>query len=101
MPTVNLKKILEEEATKGNVAYCYIKVPEITDGKYLGKWRLAKAYENVSGYYIYGKQKKDDPLEVDKFIGTSDYIDSIVNRWNDKISITKQRAFEIEASTTF
>jgi hypothetical protein len=101
MPTVNLKKILEEEATKGNVAYCYIKVPEITDGKYLGKWRLARVYENVSGYYTYGKQNKDDPLEVNKFIGTSDYIDSIVNRWNDRINITKQRAFEIEASTTF
>ena len=101
MPTVNIKKILEEEATKGNVAYCYIKVPEITDGKYLGKWRLAKAYECVSGYYPYGKQNKDDPLEVDKFVGTSDQITSIVNRWNAKLGITKQRAFEIEASTTF
>ena len=45
--------------------YCYIKVPEITNGQYLGKWRLARAYENESGYYPYGKQNKDDPLEFD------------------------------------
>jgi len=81
--------------------YCYIKVPEITNGRFLGKWRLARAYENESGYYPYGKQNKDDPLEVDKFVGTSDQITSIVNRWNDKLGITKQRAFEIEASTAF
>ena len=72
-----------------------------TNGKYLGKWRLARAYENESGYYPYGKQNKDDPLEVDKFVGTSDQITSIVNRWNDRIGVTKERAFEIEASTTF
>ena len=42
--------------------YCYIRVPEITNGKYLGKWRLARAYENESGYYPYGKQNKDDPI---------------------------------------
>ena len=81
--------------------YCYIKVPEITNGQYLGKWRLARAYENESGYYPYGKQNKDDPLEVDKFVRTSDQITSIVNRWNDRIGVTKERAFEIEASTTF
>jgi uncharacterized protein YktA (UPF0223 family) len=101
MPKVNLEKILNKEAAKGNVTYCYIRVPEITNGKYLGKWRLARAYENESGYYPYGKQNKDDPLEVDKFVGTSDQITSIVNRWNDRIGVTKQRAFEIEASTTF
>ena len=81
--------------------YCESRVPEITNGKYLGKWRLARAYENESGYYPYGKQNKDDPLEVDKFVGTSDQITSIVNRWNDRIGVTKERAFEIEASTTF
>jgi len=101
MPTVNLQKILDEEVGKGNVAYCYIKVPEITNGRFLGKWRLARAYESVSGYYPYGKQNKDDPSEFDKFVGSSDYVDAIVNRWNDNLGITKQRAFEIEASTTF
>ena len=101
MPKVNLEKILNEEVAKGNVTYCHIKVPEITNGQYLGQWRLARVYENVSGYYPYGKQNKDDPLEVDKFVGTSDQITSIVNLWNDRIGVTKQRAFEIEASTTF
>ena len=40
-------------------------------------------------------------LKRPKFVGTSDQITSIVNRWNDRIGVSKQRAFEIEASTTF
>ncbi len=80
--------------------YCYIKVPEITDGQYLGKWRLARAYENEYGYYPYGKQNKDDPLEFDKFVGSADYVDAIVNAWNERIGITKTRADQIK-STTF
>tara|TARA_R100001086_G_scaffold202596_1_gene118731 strand:- start:243 stop:548 length:306 start_codon:yes stop_codon:yes gene_type:complete len=101
MPKVNLKKILDEEVAKGNVTYCYIKVPELTDGQFLDKWRLARVYENVSGYYPYGKKNKDDLLEIDKFVGSADYVDAIVNAWNEKLGITEQRAFEIEASTTF
>tara|TARA_Y100001937_G_scaffold15084_1_gene20556 strand:+ start:668 stop:970 length:303 start_codon:yes stop_codon:yes gene_type:complete len=100
MPKVNLEKILNEEVEKGNVNYCYIKVPELTDGQFLDKWRLARVYENVSGYYPYGKQNKDDPLEFDKFVGSADYVDAIVNAWNKRLGITKTRADQIE-STTF
>lgn len=84
-----------------NKNYCYIKVPETVNGEFHDQWRLARVYENESGYYPYGKQNKDDPLEFDKFIGSSDYVDAIVNAWNDEIGVTKQRALEIEASTTF
>ena len=79
--------------------YCYIKVPEIINGEFHNQWRMARVYENESGYYPLGKKDKNDPSEFDKFVGSSDYVDTIVNLWNKKIGVTKQRAFEIEAST--
>ena len=82
-----------------NKVYCYIKVPETINGEFHDQWRLARAYENESGYYPYGKQNKDDPLEFDKFVGSSDYIDAIVDAWNKRIGITKHRAEQIKAST--
>ena len=83
-----------------NKNYCYIKVPETVNGEFHDQWRLARVYENESGYYPYGKQNKDDPLEFDKFVGSADYVDAIVNAWNERLGITKDRAAQIK-STTF
>lgn len=83
-----------------NKNYCYIKVPETVNGEFHDQWRLARVYENESGYYPYGKQNKDDPLEFDKFVGSADYVDAIVNAWNERLGITKDRADKIK-STTF
>jgi|TARA_B100000131_G_C17595250_1_gene401025 hypothetical protein len=83
-----------------NKNYCYIKVPETVNGEFHDQWRLARVYENESGYYPYGKQNKDDPLEFDKFVGSADYVDAIVNAWNERLGITKDRADQIK-STTF
>ncbi len=83
-----------------NKNYCYIKVPETVNGEFHDQWRLARVYENESGYYPYGKQNKDDPLEFDKFVGSVDYVDAIVNAWNERLGITKDRADQIK-STTF
>ena len=83
-----------------NKNYCYIKVPETVNGEFHDQWRLARVYENESGYYPYGKQNKDDPLEFDKFVGSADYVDAIVNAWNKRLGITKDRADQIK-STTF
>ena len=83
-----------------NKNYCYIKVPETVNGEFHDQWRLARVYENESGYYPYDKQNKDDPLEFDKFVGSADYVDAIVNAWNERLGITKDRADQIK-STTF
>ena len=83
-----------------NKNYSYIKVPETVNGEFHDQWRLARVYENESGYYPYGKQNKDDPLEFDKFVGSADYVDAIVNAWNERLGITKDRADQIK-STTF
>tara|TARA_R100001086_G_C11731665_1_gene229882 strand:- start:413 stop:670 length:258 start_codon:yes stop_codon:yes gene_type:complete len=82
-----------------NKNYCYIKVPETVNGEFHDQWRLARVYENESGYYPYGKQNKDDPLEFDKFVGSADYVDAIVNAWNERLGITKDRADQIKLTT--
>ena len=47
MPKVNLEKILNEEVAKGNVTYCYIKVPEITNEEKLDAISQSSARKGI------------------------------------------------------
>ena len=80
--------------TKKN--YCYTSVPEIENGYFNNRWRLAKVIENEPGYYPYGK---NHPNRLDSYVGTSDYIDSLVKTFNKRLKISDERALTIVAST--
>tara|TARA_E500000305_G_C3875280_1_gene167064 strand:+ start:138 stop:386 length:249 start_codon:yes stop_codon:yes gene_type:complete len=74
--------------------YCFTKVPELTaDGMFKDKWRVAKVVENEPGYTPLGTK---DPYF---FVGSAEYVEKIVNAWNEKLGVNLDREQEIVIST--
>ena len=66
--------------------YCFTSV---ADTELENHYRVAKVYENKSGYYPLGKSKPDNH-EVDKFISEDgDHIQRICDQFNEGLNVTK------------
>tara|TARA_B100000900_G_scaffold323058_1_gene282590 strand:- start:457 stop:720 length:264 start_codon:yes stop_codon:yes gene_type:complete len=70
--------------------YCFIPVP---DNKTFH--RVAKVYENVNGYFPLGKSNKEDPNELDKFIGRYDEVKFICDMWNKRLNLSEDQIDKI------
>ena len=59
--------------------HCYTVVD---DSETKNNYRVAKVFENKSGYYPLGKKDYSDPHELDKFCGSYDDMFNIVKFLN-------------------
>jgi len=66
--------------------HCYTVVD---DSEIKNNYRVAKVFENESGYYPLGKSKPDN-TELDKFVSDDrKHIQSICDSWNERLSLSK------------
>jgi len=66
--------------------HCYTVVD---DSETKNNYRVAKVFENKSGYYPLGKSKPDN-TELDKFVSDDrKHIQNICDNWNERLSLSK------------
>ena len=76
--------------------YCFTSV---ADTELENHYRVAKVYENKSGYYPLGKSKPDNH-EVDKFVSEDgEHIQRICDQFNDGLNVTKDDIDQIVHSS--
>ena len=73
--------------------YCFT---DVRDGT---QYRVAKIVENESGYSPLGKDKPDDPHELDKWVGDKEEVRAKVNMMNKHLDVNEDREREIRFST--
>ena len=73
--------------------YCFTHIPEGD------QYRVVKITENEKGFRALGKANRNDPHEIDKFVGDLDYVRAIINKWNEGLNVSKDREMQIQLTT--